>query len=181
MKTLLPDSTKYDLACQLQACQSRSRRNGKVARLPFALRMQINYMLEDGLPYKVIIEKLGPAGSHLNEDNLSNWRLGGFQDYLGAQAMSDRARAQTEAAAEFVRDNGHLDPGQIERAYNEVAVLQCMETMMEHGEELAQNAFKKNPSKWITMINACCHMSNASRALQKRKPRRLQAPPSNIP
>src|SRR5882672_8943273 len=77
--------------------------------------------------------------------------------------MSDRARAQTEAAAEFVRDNGHLDPGQIARAYNEVAVLQCMETMMEHGDELAQNALKKNPAKWITMINACCNMSNASR------------------
>src|SRR5271166_6144938 len=98
MTTLLPDSSKYDLARQLQACQSRSRRNGKVARLPVALREQINLMLDDGVPYKVIIEKLGPAGQHLNEDNLSNWRLGGYQDYLKAQAINDRARIQTEAA-----------------------------------------------------------------------------------
>src|SRR5438128_9493553 len=95
--SLLPDSAKYDLSRQIQACQSKSRRNGKVARLPFALRQQINRMLDDGLEYKVIIKSLGPAGEHLNEDNISNWRLGGYQDFLKAQAINDRARAQTEA------------------------------------------------------------------------------------
>ena len=83
---LLPDSAKYDLNCQLQSCQSRSRRNGKVARLPAALRDQVNRGLDEGLPYKTIIASLGPAGQHLNEDNLSNWRLGGYQDYLKAQS-----------------------------------------------------------------------------------------------
>jgi len=47
-----PDSSKYDLALQLKACQSKSRRNGKVAHLPLALRVQINHMLDDGVPYK---------------------------------------------------------------------------------------------------------------------------------
>src|SRR6266436_8368999 len=113
MKSLLPDSAKYDLSRQLQACQSRSRRNGKVARLPFALRSEINRMLDDGLPYKVSIENLGETARHLNEDNLSNWRLGGYQDYLKSQAVNDRARAQTEAAAAVVRDAGHIDPAKL--------------------------------------------------------------------
>ena len=169
MKTLLPDTVKYDLLCQLQASQSRSRRNGKVARLPFAVRCDINRMLDDGLPYKVIIEKLGDSGKHLNEDNLSNWRLGGFQDYLKAQAVNDRARSQTEAAAEVVRKDGHLDPSLLKRVCSEVALLQCLDTVMEHGEQLAQHALKRNPAKLITLMNACSNMSNSNRALEKRK------------
>jgi hypothetical protein len=62
MPSLLPDAAKYDLDRQLQACQSKSRRNGKVARLPANLREQINLMLDEGLPYKLIIQKLSTAG-----------------------------------------------------------------------------------------------------------------------
>src|SRR6266480_3230521 len=101
----LPDPSKHDLNLQLKACQSKSRRNGKVARLPQALRDQINHMLDDGVPYKTIIERLSDAGKHLNEDNISNWRLGGYQDYLKAQLINDRARTQIEAAADTVRDS----------------------------------------------------------------------------
>ena len=101
-----PNPAAHDLRLQLKACQSKSRRNGKVARLPLPLREQINHMLDDGVPYKAIIEKLGEAGKHLNEDSISNWRLGGYQDYLKAQLINDRARTQTEAAADVLRDTG---------------------------------------------------------------------------
>src|SRR5437773_11119573 len=107
---LLPDSSKYDLALQLKACQSKSRRNGTLARLPLALREQINHMLDDGVTYNTIIERLGEAGKHLNQDNISNWRLGGYHDYLKAQLINDRARTQTEAASDVVRDIGHPGP-----------------------------------------------------------------------
>src|SRR5881396_1869268 len=106
MKT--PDPSAYDLNRQLAACQSKSRRNGKVARLPSALREQINHMLDDGVPYKTIIQKLGEAGKHLNKDSISTWRLGGYQDYLRAHLINDRARSQTEAAADVVRETGQL-------------------------------------------------------------------------
>jgi hypothetical protein len=126
-------------------------------------------MLDDGLPYKVIIEKLGDAGKHLNEHNISNWRLGGFQDYLKAQALNDRARSQTEAAADVVRKGGHLDPALLKRVCSEVALLQCLDTVMEHGEQLAQHALKRNPAKLITLVNACSNMSNSNRAREKRE------------
>src|SRR6266700_5861447 len=118
-----PNPAAHDLNLQLKACQSKPRRNGKVARLPSPLREQINQMLDDGVPYKAIIQKLGEPGKHLNEDNLSNWRLGGYQDYLRALVISDRARHQTEAAADVVRDNGHADPAQLQRACQEIALL----------------------------------------------------------
>jgi hypothetical protein len=166
---------QYDLNRQLQACQPKARRNGKVARLPAELRDQINRLIEDGVPYKLIIEKLGDAGKHLNEDNISNWRLGGYKDYLKSQAINDRARYQTEAAADVIRDSGHVDPAQIQRTCQEIALLQYMETLMEHGEEIARESLKKNPAKMITLINACCNSANASLAIEKQKNRLKEA------
>src|SRR5436189_4005033 len=51
-------------------------RNGKIARLPRATRDMINHMLDDGLPYHIIIDELGEAGEHLNLQNLTNWKQG---------------------------------------------------------------------------------------------------------
>jgi hypothetical protein len=167
MKILRPDASKYDLALQLQACQSHSRRNGKVARLPMALREQINRMLDDGVPYKVIIRKLGPAGQHLNEDNISNWRLGGYQDYLQALAINDRARFQIEAAADIARDNAGLDPSRLEQACAQMALLQYLQTLIAHGDQLAHDSLKRNPAKYITLMNACSNLTTANIALEK--------------
>ena len=177
MKSLLPDSSKYDLALQLKACQSHSRRNGKVARLPSALRDQINHLLDDGVPYKKIIESLGDAGKHINEDNLSNWRLGGYQDYLKAQAIADRARVQIESAAEVVRENGHTDPVKLQQVCSEVSLLTYLITLVHHGDNLTKRALTKNPSKFITLVNACCNASNAGLARDKFK-RRIETLPS---
>src|SRR5258708_36330253 len=131
--SLSPVPTKSDPACKHKACQSMSGRNGKVARLPLAMRKEITRLLDDGIPYKIIIEKLGEPGKHLNEDNLSNWRLGGYQDYLRALVISDRARHQTEAAADVVRDNGHADPAQLQRACQEITPLHYFTTLPHPG------------------------------------------------
>src|SRR5947207_591627 len=147
--------------------QSKSRRNGKVARLPFAIREQINHMIEDGVPYKAIIQKLGEAGKHLNEDNLSTWRLGGHQDYLNAQAINDRARVQTEAAADVLRDSGQVDAAQLRKVCEQIALLQYLDTLLDHGDQIARDSLKKNPAKLITLINACCNMTNADLAERK--------------
>src|SRR5258708_31027387 len=62
-------------------------RNGKVARLPEPLRLRINQMLDDGLRYRSILEKLrqdadNPMPYALSEMNLSNWFHGGFHGRL---------------------------------------------------------------------------------------------------
>src|SRR5437016_4518125 len=171
MISLMPTSSKYDLALQLEACQSKSRRNGKVARLPSALRDQINHMLDDGVPYKTIIERLGEAGKHLNKDSISNWRLGGYQDCLKAQLINDRARTQTEAAADVVRDTGQLGPAKLQQICQEIALLQYLRTLMDHGDHLAQDSLKKNPAKMITLMNTCANMASAGLAIDKFKQR----------
>ena len=177
---LFPDSSKHDLTLQLKACQSKSRRNGKVARLPVVLREQINQMLDDGVPYKAIIEKLGGAGKHLNEDNISNWRLGGYQDYLNTLQINDRARTQTEAAVDVLRETGHLGPAKLQQVCQEIALLQYLRTLMDHGDQLAQDSLKKNPAKMITLMNACCNMANSGLAIEKSKRRNEAIPAASL-
>ena len=166
MTSFLPNPD-HQLVRELRACQSKSRRNGKVARLPAELRDQINQMLDDGIPYKIIIERLGEPGRHINEDNLSNWRLGGYQDYAKAQVINDRARYQTEAAADLIRGEGHLDPAQANRVCSEIAALHYMEVLMQHGEQIALDSLKKNPAKMITLCNTLCNMANTGLAYDK--------------
>ena len=160
---------QYDLRRQLRACQSRSRRNGKVARFPAELRDQINRMLDDGVPYKTIIHRLGDAGKHLNEDNLTNWRQGGYQDYLNGHLLAERARAQTEAAADIARESGHADAATLQKVCGEIALLQYFETLMQHGDQLAQASLKNNPAKMITLMNTICKMSHAAITIEKNQ------------
>src|SRR5262245_45034550 len=46
------------------------RRNGNVARLPKAVRDKVNVMIQDGLTYAEIIERLGEDGKELDYSNL---------------------------------------------------------------------------------------------------------------
>jgi hypothetical protein len=63
--------------------QYMNRRTGKVARLPADVREEINRMLDDGKPYRQIIDSLAGRGHPgINAMNLSNWKAGGFQDWL---------------------------------------------------------------------------------------------------
>ena len=60
--------------------QESERRNGKVARLPKPIRDKLSTMILDGVPYSQIIRSLGKDTAHLNEQNLSNWKSGGYLD-----------------------------------------------------------------------------------------------------
>ena len=67
----------------------RHPRNGKVARLPEPTRNLINVMLEDGLPYRAILDKLQHTGClpyPVSEMNISNWFHGGYRDWLDTKS-----------------------------------------------------------------------------------------------
>jgi len=68
-------------------------RNGKIARLPKAIRDHINQMIEDGVPYRAIIDRLKDSGTPppiaISEMNLSNWRQGGYQDWRRQQQKNE--------------------------------------------------------------------------------------------
>jgi hypothetical protein len=86
------------LACRAAKGYGLRPRNGKVARLPEATRNSINEMLDDGVRYRDIIDKLQRSGAGLlpysiSEMNLSNWFRGGYQEWC-RKRFEDRFRRE---------------------------------------------------------------------------------------
>jgi len=86
-------------------------RRGKIARLPQPIREQINHRLENGEQGVKIAEWLNTLpevaslmaaefdGQPINDNNLSNWKLGGYRDWEDHQAaLESTLQFQSEAA-----------------------------------------------------------------------------------
>jgi hypothetical protein len=96
-------------------------RNGKIARLPQKIRDLLNQRLDDGEPGGPLVEWLNALppvqavlaaefrGSRINEQNLSKWRGGGYQDWQKQQQRRNLVRQLTEEAGELSADAGGVE------------------------------------------------------------------------
>jgi hypothetical protein len=87
--------------------------NGKIGRLPRNIRDELNRRLEKSEPARPILTWLnalpdvqavlasGFEGSPISEQNLSNWRQGGYQHWLKHQESRDLVRELSQNAAEL--------------------------------------------------------------------------------
>jgi hypothetical protein len=83
-------------------------RTGKIARLPRNIRHTLNTRLDDGEQAKLLVDWLNSlepvrsllasdfAGRPINEQNLSEWKQGGFLDWQRQQAACQRVRSLVE-------------------------------------------------------------------------------------
>src|SRR5437667_8459574 len=74
----------------------------KIERLPKATRDMINLMLDDGLPYRVIIDELADTGRGLTPQSLTQWLKSGYEDYLKNREKIEGARTEAEFAADLL-------------------------------------------------------------------------------
>jgi hypothetical protein len=93
-------------------------RKGKIARLPRDLREELNRRLENGEPGVGLVDWLNslPAvqqvlqaqfgGRPINEQNLSDWKAGGYQDWQEQEEKRGLLRQLTEEAGELSEDAG---------------------------------------------------------------------------
>ena len=87
-------------------------RTGKIARLPGALRHELNHRLHNGAPGREIVPWLNAlpevqrvlaarfASRPITEDNLSEWRQGGFQEWLLQEERRVRLRELSDQCPE---------------------------------------------------------------------------------
>jgi hypothetical protein len=87
-------------------------RNGKIARLPQNIREELNVRLErserspqllawlNALPEVREFVQREFGGEPVSKHNLSQWRLGGYQDWLTRKSFFDDARNAEDFAAE---------------------------------------------------------------------------------
>lgn len=95
-------------------------RNGKIARLPKAVREELNRRLADGEPGKRLVAWLNSipevrtvlaaefAGRPITENNLSEWKSGGFREWERQQELLATARTLAEQADELRESAGRL-------------------------------------------------------------------------
>jgi hypothetical protein len=79
-------------------------RTGKIARLPFGIREQLNKRLADGVPGVELVTWLNGlpkvkrvlarefAGREITDGNVSEWKLGGFMEWQAQREMLANAR-----------------------------------------------------------------------------------------
>jgi hypothetical protein len=93
-------------------------RNGKIARLPKPARLQLNRRLEDGQQGKQLVEWLNSLpevkdtlqslfnGRPISEQNLSEWKQGGYQDWLQHQESCGLVQRLAEQVQDLAAEAG---------------------------------------------------------------------------
>jgi hypothetical protein len=88
-------------------------RNGKIARLPLAVRQELNRRLDEGEQGKKLVAWLNGLpevqailaaefdGKPIREQNLSEWKQGGYRDWLAKQEALEVAERLGEDATEW--------------------------------------------------------------------------------
>src|SRR5439155_1825164 len=94
-----------------------STRDGKIARLPLAVRQELNRRLDEGEQGKKLVAWLNglPAvqaiaaaefgGKAIREQNLSEWKQGGYRDWQAQQEALGVAARLGEDAAEWAGED----------------------------------------------------------------------------
>ncbi len=142
--------------------ESEHRGNGKVARLPKVLRDQVNRMLDDGLSYKAIIEKLEqstdpPLPYKLLEMNVSRWKDNGYQRYLRHQEWRDDLRILRESGSEMTELN---DGPKFQETLTQIALTEIFRV-------LQQGELKPDSLNYIRLFNALARLNREALGLRK--------------
>src|SRR3954469_24399405 len=76
----------------------------EVSRRSKPTRDMLNLMLDDGLPYHVIIDELAETGRGLTPQGLTKWVQAGYQEYLKERETIEGVKTQAEFAADLLRE-----------------------------------------------------------------------------
>jgi len=150
---------------------SGHRRQGKVARLPKAVRDKLNFLILDGLSYTDIIKALGEDGEGLNEDMLSRWKLGGHQEWLTEEKDMEDMHLREEYTLQLVKENGGTT---LNEATIKMATAQIRQALRAFGQNVLQSALEDNSQNYIRLINALARLTSGAITCQHNRVREDQ-------
>ncbi len=142
-------------------------RTGKIARAPFEVRTQVNRMLRDGMPAVAVMTYLATQGiPGVNEQNVTNWRDGGYQDWLGQQCRLDEMAAKREFAMEIVKQN---QGSQLHEATLHLAASQLYEALTDFDIGSLKELLADKPENYANIVNSLAKLSKGALELNKYK------------
>jgi hypothetical protein len=143
-------------------------RNGKIARLPKHIREQLNRRLEDGEQGDTLLEWLNGlpevqeilkkqfGGMPINKQSLSQWRLGGHQDWLRHEESCRMVRQLAEEAGDLNTEANDVMVGEM------LADLMSVELARAFRAMLAETAEPRE--KWRQLQEFLSQLSQLRRA-----------------
>lgn len=155
-------------------------RNGKIARLPHDIREEINSRLLDGqlapeilpwlnnLPAVIKEMELHWDGSILSPQNLSEWRLGGFKDWLKRRSKVESLKTLSNYAGELSGAGKGITSGTREIVAGHL--LECMEEIA-----LAGDGDVDPVERLVKAAGAVHKLSSSARADDKLQLEKLKA------
>jgi hypothetical protein len=151
-------------------------RTGKIARLKKLHRDAVNGMLRDNCSAESVIRfvaELAEAGEQdadgaaiqiPNDQNITNWREGGFADWLKEQTRLDDMRAKREFALEIVKQN---EGGKIHEAGLNLAASQIFELLQDFDVATLKEQLAEDPENYSKIVSALARISKEALGFEK--------------
>lgn len=142
-------------------------RNGKIARLPKKLRDVVNGQIRDGWTAAKIIAVLEEHEvTGVTEQNITNWRQGGYQDWLeNEQRIADMQRNQ-EFAVKLVEEVG---PGKTHEAASMLAASQLYEVLSQFDTKFLKTLLTEAPENYSALVNSLAKLAKHNLESEKFK------------
>lgn len=142
-------------------------RTGKIARAPYEIRKAVNEMLRDGHTARSVIALLDGAGiKGVSEQNVTNWREGGYQDFLKEQSRLEEMQFKREFAMEIVRQN---QGSQLQEATLHLAASQLYEALTDYDIGNLKNLLAEKPENYAAVVNSLAKLSKGALEVDKYK------------
>jgi hypothetical protein len=139
--------------------------------MPKEDRQSLNEMLRDGLPYTAILKKFANKKYNLNEDVLSRWYSGGYQDWLDEQACLDEMRVRLDFASDVVT---HPNANRLTEASLRVALLRMYNLLLDFDPIDFKEALSTSPGLYAKILDSVCKLTSG--AIKQEKHRIMNTP-----
>lgn len=149
-------------------------RTGKIARLPLEIRQKLNERLHDGEMAKSLVAWLNSLpevqavlaaefeGAPIREQNISEWRKGGYQDWVQHEAALEAAVRLAERA-ECWREEG-------QPSMSEMLAFWLMSQFLVATRDIAQ---AEGDKKWQLLNKMCANLMKLRRIEQEARQGKL--------
>ena len=139
------------------------RRNGKVAHLPKSAREQVNLLLDDGKTYAEIIQWLSANGfPGFNDENIRQWKNGGFQDWLNHHDELSESEKLREMAMDVAKQN---NGGKTHEAALHIGASLVFQTFLKFDSRKLSRRLDRKPEHITTLMNSFTRLSRRSEEL----------------
>ena len=147
----------------------------KIARLPFTLREQLNHRLQNGEAGQPLLDWLNqkPAvkkilaklfnNQPINKQNLSDWRHGGYRDWVRHQSRQQTIQRLAEQGGQFHKPEGNLD---LYDSFSQIVIAEMAEELEQLSEITDRNDRWKRLREISRELSRLQHGYNHSRSVE---------------